>query len=103
MTESTPQQPKYAVYIDENFHYMDEHERSFAGSYDDCASAIAACKQIVERSLEEQYSEGMTAEHLLRQYKAFGEDPWISSAAEDCKFSAWNYAEDRCKEICGIK
>lgn len=91
----------YRVYVDENSHYMDESERRLAGNYDDCRAAIEACKRIVERSLEEQYQEGMAAEQLLRQYKSFGEDPWISSGDGNCKFSAWDYAEQRCNEICG--
>src|SRR5437016_4257548 len=82
---------KYNVYVDENSHYMDEDERRFACSYDDCETAVAACKKIVERSLTEQYQEGMTAERLLNLYKSFGEDPWISSTDDNCKFSAWDY------------
>ena len=92
---------KYYVHIDDNYHYMDETERRSGGVYDDCQAALAICKQIVDSSLTEQYQEGMTAEHLLRQYHLFGDDPWIASSTDDCKFSAWKYAERRCQEMCG--
>src|SRR5437879_6107440 len=37
----------YTVFVDDNFHYMDESERYKLGEFADCASAVAACKQIV--------------------------------------------------------
>jgi hypothetical protein len=80
---------------------MDESERRSGGIYEDCETAVAACKRIVDASLQEQHQEGMSAELLLSQYKSFGEDPWIASAQDDCKFSAWEYAQRRAIEICG--
>lgn len=100
MTDPIPQEGKYNIYIDDNSHYMDESERRSGGSCDDCESAIAVCKHIVDRSLSEQYQKGMTAEQLLAQYKSFGEDPWISSSNDGCKFSAWDYAGQRSEEMC---
>ncbi|MDD5543278.1 MAG: hypothetical protein PHX83_08890 [Acidobacteriia bacterium] len=100
MSNPKPPEGKFRIFIDDNAHYMDEDERRSGGSYDDCESAVAACKQIVNRSLEEHFQAGMTAEQLLSQYKSFGEDPWISSSDEGCKFSAWDYAEQRSKEMC---
>lgn len=55
--------------------------------------------EIVDEFLIASYKEGMTAEHLLTTYKTYGEDPWISSADDDCTFSARDYAQDRCEEI----
>lgn len=92
---------KYKVVVDDNAHYMDESERYTEGSYQDCATAVARCKQIVDEFLSSAYREGMTAEHLMQTYKFFGEDPWVSSADGDCQFSAWTYAAERCREICG--
>jgi hypothetical protein len=91
---------KYHVYVDDNFHYMDEDERYLDGSYADCQSAINRCMEIVDRFLMDGYKEGMAAEELLSQYTSFGEDPWITGEANECKFSAWAYAEQKCKEIC---
>jgi len=38
----------YTVFVDDNFHYMDESERYKLGDFPDCASAVAACKKIVD-------------------------------------------------------
>jgi hypothetical protein len=91
---------KYQVYVDDNFHYMDEDQRYLDGSYADCQSAINRCMQIVDGFLMSAYKEGMPAEELLSKYTSFGEDPWITSKEDECKFSAWTYAERKCKEIC---
>jgi hypothetical protein len=89
---------RYTVFIDDNFHYMDESERYKHGEFDDCESAVAACKRIVDEFLNTcDPSKG--AEELYKQYTSFGEDPWISSDDSDCKFSAWNYAKERCREL----
>ena len=42
----------YTVFVDDNFHYMDESERYKLGEFADCASAMAACKQIVDEFLD---------------------------------------------------
>ena len=87
----------YIVYVNDNFHYMDESERYKLGEFDDCQSAVAACKRIVDEFLEKTAS--VSADDLFEQYTTFGEDPWISSSDADCKFSAWTYARERCREL----
>ncbi|MBI3473256.1 MAG: hypothetical protein HY013_18025 [Candidatus Solibacter usitatus] len=89
---------RYTVYVDDNYHYMDESERYKLGEFDDCPSAIAACKKIVEESLA-QCGAQQTADEMFRGYTGFGEDPWISSDDDGCKFSAWDYAKERCREL----
>ncbi len=86
----------YTVFVDDNFHYMDESERYKLGEFADCASALVACKQIVDEFLT---SCGANNDELYQQYVTFGEDPWISSEDSECKFSAWNYARERAKEL----
>jgi hypothetical protein len=89
---------RYTVYVDENFHYMDESERYKHGEFDDCQSAVAACKRIVDEFLSTcDVSAG--AEGMYKQYTNFGEDPWIGSDDSHCKFSAWDYAKKRCREL----
>jgi hypothetical protein len=79
---------------------MDESERYLAGSFGDREEAVRRCVEIVESSLFNEYRPGMSAKELMDRYKSFGEDPWISGSDEGCKFSAWEYAERRAKEIC---
>jgi hypothetical protein len=88
----------YTVYVDDNFHYMDESERYKLGDYDDCQSAIAACKRIVDEFLA-GCGTNRTPEELFKHYTSFEEDPWISSKDASCKFSAWGYAKERCREL----
>ena len=93
---------QYKVYVDDNYHYMDESERFLAGVYSDCNSAIAKCKEIVDDFLLSSYTPGMTAGELCSSYTLFGEDPFIVTTDTACeKFSAWTYAEGRCAELCG--
>jgi hypothetical protein len=87
----------YTVFVDDNFHYMDESERYKLGEFADCAAATAACKQIVDEFLIS--CGGNNDAELYKQYVTFGEDPWISSEDSECKFSAWNYARERAKEL----
>lgn len=91
---------RYTVYVDDNFHYMDESERYKLGEFDDCQSAVTACKRIVDEFLNTCGS-AASAEEMFTQYTTFGEDPWIMASSDkpDCKFSAWGYAKERCREL----
>ncbi len=86
---------RYTLYVDDNFHYMDETSRSTRGDYEHEDEAIRAAQRIIEDSLHDLCRAGMTPDELLACYKAFGEEPWISGS----HFSAWAYAEVRCWEI----
>ncbi|HLK65009.1 MAG TPA: hypothetical protein VKU19_16315 [Bryobacteraceae bacterium] len=92
--------PTYEVYVDDNFHYMDEDERYFLGAFTDCASAVRACKTIVDQFLLGE-APARTPSELLKHYKSFGEDPFIRSDDPNCRFSAWTYAETRSRELAG--
>jgi len=88
----------YTVYVNENSHYMDDEERRKAGEFEDREAAIACCKRIVELSLAE-CGPSRDPEEIFRKYTTFGDDPWISTDDPDCRFSAWDYARERCREI----
>jgi hypothetical protein len=91
---------KYKVLVDDNFNYMDEDSRYTHGSYDNAEEAIAAAQSIVDSSLESLYKEGFTADQLFEQYKSLGEDPFITPKDNSVSFSAWDYAREKCKELC---
>lgn len=93
---------RYEVFVDDNFHYMDESERYRLGAFDSLEAAVAACKVVVDRCLAETYKPGMTHDELLSLYKMFGDDPFIvsSESREAPPFSAWTYADERAHEIC---
>lgn len=94
---------KYKVFIDDNFHFMDESERVAHGEYSSCEMAIKECQKIVDDYLESAYEAGMTADQLYESYTGFGDDPFIKSEDKKCEFSAWKYAKSRCKKLIDSK
>jgi len=94
MTES------WKVYVDDNFHYMDESERYKLGEFSSYAEAVLACKAIVDACLGNTNSK--TADELYQSYVSFGDDPWVKGPSPDLdgqRFSAWEYARARCNEL----
>ncbi len=95
--------PRYQVMVDDNFHYQDPEERREQGVYATLEEAIAACREIVDRSLAEEHRPGASAEALLDRYASFGDDPFIvvlDGLDARAAFSAWRYAEERARAIC---
>jgi hypothetical protein len=90
----------YKIAVDDNFHYMDENERSTLGEFETAASALSEAKALVDADLNSLYRPGMTAAELYDLFTSFGSDPFIVSEDQSCHFSAWSYAKQRCQEIC---
>ena len=93
----------YKVFIDDNFHYMDESERYALGEFPTLAAAIEASEKIVDEYLVSAYTPGLTAQELAASYAAFGEDPFIvdtSGPATGVLFSARSYASRRAEALC---
>jgi hypothetical protein len=98
--------PNYKVLIDDNFHFMDESERTDHGVFANADGAIAACKEIVDDELHRMLKRGTTAKELYRLYVAFGPDPFVvplNPKDPDVEFSAWTYAKKRCKDLVGSR
>ncbi len=93
----------YTVYVDDNFHYMDESERYNLGEFATAEAAVAAAKKVVDEYLASAYERGMTAEELNRTYLLFGDDPYIVPREPGTEFSARDYARERCDEMCRAK
>lgn len=92
----------YVVMVDDNFHYMDEDERYMLGEFADAGVAIEHCRRIVNEYLESAYKPGMQSSELWGSYTSFGEDPFIRSEdVTPVRFSAWDYARERCAAMCG--
>ena len=92
-------QKAYTVFVDDNFHYRDEDQRYELGTFPTLGEAVGAAKQIVDDYLKSTYEPGMTAASLYNSYVSFGDDPFIVPSGE-ISFSAWDYAKQRCEEIC---
>jgi hypothetical protein len=94
---------RYIVLVDDNFHYQEEDERSKQGTYPTAEEALAVCRGIVDRFLDENHRPGMSGEALFVHYTSFGDDPFIvvlDGVDESAKFSAWTYAKERCRVVC---
>ena len=48
---------KYTVFVDDNFHFMDEGERCKLGEFKSAEAAIAAARKIVDEFLKGSYTE----------------------------------------------
>jgi hypothetical protein len=91
----------YTVRVDDNFYYMDKDYRYTHGEYANLEDAVKASKAIVDSFLATAHIPGMRPDELYRSYTSFGDDPFIVGP-EGAKFSAWNYAQRRCEEICAV-
>ena len=94
----------YRVLVDENFHYMDRGHRYALGDFATYAEAFAVCKEIVDRFLRHEYVPGMPASALYFRYMMFGREPSVVNCTDEVEtqpgFSAWDYARQRCSELC---
>ena len=91
---------KYKVFVDDNYHYMDESERHAAGSYSSLEEAVERCKEITIKSLEHFYENGITPDNLKAQWLMFGEDPFIVGGDGSVPFSARKFiSTELCKVI----
>ena len=93
----------YKVFVDDNFNYMDESERYELGEFPTLDAAIEVAQQIVDKYLVATYEPGMTSDALFDSYTSFGDDPFVHDAAGnpgEVLFSAWEYAQQRCDELC---
>ena len=98
MTEKS--KTRFEVFVDDNFHYQDESERYKYGDYETYEKAVEVCKEIVDEELLHLYKSGKNAAELYCSYTSFGEDPFIRPSPPKERFSAWNYARQRCEELC---
>jgi hypothetical protein len=92
---------RYKVMVDDNFHYMDEGERSEYTTFPTADEAIETCRRLVDESLLEEYRSGATADELYERYISFGDEPFVVAigGAEKVEFSARNYARRRVQEL----
>ena len=87
--------PTYKVWIDDNFHFMDENERLFHGEFSSPTQAILACQKIVDADVESITKDETDPDKAYESYVCFGDDPWI----EGIDFSAFEYAKLKIQEV----
>ena len=92
---------KYVLRVDDNYYYEDRSKRRKLGEFTSAGAAIAAAREIVDAYLEAAREPGMTAGELYSSHATFGKDSHIVADDPHCTFSAWDYAKERCRELCG--
>jgi hypothetical protein len=90
---------KYVVFVDDNYHYGDKNERYKLGEFDTRGEAVEACKRTVNEYFERLEKGKYSFEELWGGYMMYGEDPFIMNDDEGSRFSAWDYAKERCREF----
>jgi hypothetical protein len=91
---------QFKIFVDDNYHYMDESERYAVGSYDSLEEAVSKCEEITIRSLRDLYENGITPETLRSQWAMFGEDPYVFGGDGAVPFSARKFiSTELCEEI----
>ena len=88
----------YIVYVDDNFHDCDESERYKLGEFETRDEALNACKAKVDEYFEKITKGEYSFKELWEGYMLYGEDPFIFSDDQSDKFSAWDYAKQKCLE-----
>ena len=91
----------FRIFVDDNFNYMDESSRYCLGKFESFDAAVTRCKSIVDDFLVKHHTDQIDAKSLLELYIMFGEDPFVIPMPEsETRFSAWDYAKQRCEELC---
>ena len=81
---------------------MDESEGYTLGPFATYEAAEAKCRAIVDDFLTANAKPGKSADALFGLYTSLGEDPSVvGNAPAGAPFSAWDYARQRCRRICG--
>jgi hypothetical protein len=95
--EEEDKMSKFEVFVDDN--YNDKKARYPTGSFASYSEVLAEAKAIIDRFLETHCRPGTTSQKLYEGYAGFGEAPYIVPAVEPY-FSARDYAQARCRELC---
>lgn len=92
----------FRVYVDDNYHYMDQDEQWILGVFDTEADAVAAAKSLVTKSVTSMHESGMSAGEVFARYKMFGDDPFIVGEGHDRRsFHAWDFAQSESNRLFG--
>lgn len=84
---------KYLVFVVDHAHYMDEDGEYTRGEFENREEAETRCKEIIDRSLDELYTEGMNEEELFKQFMLYGEEASCDG------FGSMEYVKMKCQEL----
>ncbi len=88
------EEQKFVVRVIDHAHYMEEEGEYTRGEFAQREEAEAKCKEIIDRSLEELFSLGMSEEELFKQFMLYGEEASCEG------FESMEYVKVKCQELC---
>jgi hypothetical protein len=91
------------LYLEENSHYGDPDERRCVAEFATQQAALSAARDHLDSNLRQLWSAGNSAQQLLEKWSLFGEDVFLVPESADSHFCAWDYARQRCQELCCIE
>lgn len=91
------EEKKFVVHVVDHAHYMEEEGEYIRGEFTNRGEAEAKCKEIIDRSLEELFSVGISAEDLFKQFMLYGEEASCEG------FDSMEYIRLRCTELSNKK
>ena len=94
---------KFYVYIDDNARYMMDNTCTNYGVYDSYKDALAACRFLVEDSVQELCNYDYTEEENFTLYLIYGITPWFDPKGEGKAFNAREYARAFIKTLFELK
>jgi hypothetical protein len=68
---------KFELFVDDNYHHMDEEERYLHGTYETYDEAVVSAKKIIDNFFANPECRKRTAEQLFSGWAHFGDNPFI--------------------------
>ena len=84
---------KFIVHVLDHAHYMEEDGEYTRGEFATREEAEQKCKEIIDRSLEELFSVGMSEEEMSKQFLIYGEEASCEG------FESMEYVKLKCREL----
>lgn len=96
----------FTVFVDDNFHYMDQEHRYRHGAFATWDKAVAACQKLIDAELRDFLEQGIEPEALSATWALYGSDPFIvatddGTAGPARRFSARDYVAKCVQKMAG--
>lgn len=85
---------KFVVRVTDHAHYMESEGEYTGGEFVTFEEAVQKCRHIIDASLQELYTPGMTFEELSKQFLLYGEEATCEG------FDSLAYIKERCTILC---
>lgn len=88
------QEQKYIVMVTDHARTGEPDGQYQKGIFESFEEAVSVCKQIIEESLDELYSDGMNQDELMKQFMMFGLEAYCE------RFDSFSFAKEYALKRC---